>query len=79
MFHCSVITAATLGTGGKRAGWMADEGLGGEGEAVPSSTPQSSAETPDEHSVCLDHQRKPPGGNGLDTWSFLYLSQKETL
>lgn len=46
MFHYSVITAAILGTRGKRAGWMTDEGLGGEGEAVPSS-PESSAETPD--------------------------------
>lgn len=46
MFHYAVITAGILGTRGKRAGWMTDEGLGGEGEAVP-STPESSAETPD--------------------------------
>lgn len=35
MFHYSVITAATLGTGGKRAGWVTAEARGGEGEAAP--------------------------------------------
>lgn len=47
--------------------------MGSEEEAGHVSTPQSSTETPDQHSGCLE-QQKPLDRDGLDMWSLLFFA-----